>query len=496
MQSSLTGTKFVEKSQSLRFHVFWYDACIMCGMLSRTPPLKHLTSMQSASSFSFSSFQAGWSSNSTSNNSNVIQSQLASTKFLAVSFVLATIAISISGYLAYVGFTESKVAGCDGGIFNCDHVLSSRWSQVLGIPVSIPAMGLYAVVIGALVGLRRGTASESRTAWMTLSVLSIAAAASAVWFVGLQVFSIGHFCPYCLIVHSCGVLLAATVWWHRPREIFSLTKSSAIGTALSGSLIALQAFGPVPETFEIEKHDTSVVPMEFDPLNDDALFESPLGMSALSWFSLVGVVMADGVETPDKTVVAPRLVPVSGGRRTLNARMWPVWGDVEAKYLIVEMFDYTCEHCRKTHDSIKAAAPLLNNEFAVLTLPVPLHRSCNDAAKNNSAESADACEIARLAISVWLVDADKFTAYHDWLFEQKRSAGEARMHAEVMVGRDALAAELAKGTASKYIAKNVLLYKDAGAGTVPKISFPTTTVVGEIGSASSVADLVRQQFDQ
>ena len=465
-----------------------------------SPETPHPIFMLPALSLLVTSFQAkpasSFSSNSRSNNSTSDCSPRVSTKFFAGSFLLAAIAISVSGYLAYVGLTESKVAGCDGGLFNCDHVLTSRWSQVLGIPVSIPAIGLYAIVIGALVVVRRGTALVSRTAWMTLSVMSIAAAASAVWFVGLQVFSIGHFCPYCLIVHSCGILLAVIVAWNCPLDLFSLSNSSVIGIVLSGSLVAMQAFGPVPETFEIETHDSSVVPMEFDPLDEDALFGSPLGMSVLSWFSLTGVVMADEAVATKQSAPTPRLVPVSGGRRQLDARKWPVWGNVEAKYLIVEMFDYTCEHCRNTHQSIKAAAPLLNDDFAVLTLPVPLHRDCNDAATNSSPERADACEIARLAISVWLVDASKFTAYHDWLFEQKRSAVEARMYADTLVDRDALTAEMAKGTASKYVAKNVLLYKDAGAGTVPKITFPTTTVVGEIGSAASVADLVRQQFGQ
>ncbi|SMP73853.1 Thioredoxin [Neorhodopirellula lusitana] len=423
-------------------------------------------------------------------------SRSSANKFVVGSSALSFLALGVSGYLAYIGLTESKVVGCDGGIFNCEHVLNSRWSQVFGIPVSIPAIGLYAIVIGALVSLRHGTDNPQRFAWITLSVLSTAAAVSAAWFVGLQVFSIGHFCPYCLVVHSCGVLLAAAVAWNRPRGSFSFMNSCVIGIALSGSLIAMQAFGPVPETFEIETHDPSVVPMEFDPLDDDVLFESPLGMSALSWFSLVGVVMADEAVTTDQPALGPRLVPVSGGKRQLDACKWPVWGNVDARYLIVEMFDYTCEHCRNTHQSIKAAAPLLNNDLAVLAMPVPLHRDCNDAATNSSPEGADACEIARLAISVWLVDANKFTAYHDWLFEQKRSAVEARIHADTLVDREELAAELAKGTASKYIAKNVLLYKDAGAGTVPKISFPTTTVVGEIGSAASVADLVRQQFGQ
>jgi uncharacterized membrane protein/protein-disulfide isomerase len=432
------------------------------------------------------------------------------TKFLLGSLVLAIIAITVSGYLAYVGLTASKVVGCDAGLFNCDHVLNSQWSQVLGIPVSVPAVGLYAVVIASIIRLKQTGSEHSRLAWTTLSILSVTAAMVAAWFVALQVFSIGHFCPYCLVVHGCGFLLATAVLANRPRDGWSVPKTLATGFMIAGTMVAIQALGPVPDTFVIETHEPSEAPIDVDPLGGDELFESPLGIndspttarrkysaiSALSWFSIVSVVMVDEVTADAQQAPAPRVVPVSGGRIKLDARKWPVWGDVDAKYLIVEMFDYTCEHCQKTHQSIRQAAPLLGNELAVLALPVPLHRNCNDAATNSSPQRADACEIARLAISVWLVDPGKFTVYHDWLLEQKRSAGEARMYAETLVDRNALAAELSKGTASKYIAKNVLLYKDAGAGVVPKISFPTTTVVGEIGSANSVADLVRQQFGQ
>ena len=53
--------------------------------------------------------------------------------------------------------------------------------------------------------------------------------------------------------------------------------------------------------------------------------------------------------------------------------------------------------------------------------------------------------------------------------------------------------ELAKGIASKYVSKNVMLYKEAGAGTVPKIVFPTTTLTGEIGSASTVVEFAKRR---
>jgi len=49
---------------------------------------------------------------------------------------------------------------------------------------------------------------------------------------------------------------------------------------------------------------------------------------------------------------------------------------------------------------------------------------------------------------------------------------------------------------TKFVAKHVMRYKDAGAGLVFKISFPKTAVVGDIGSLSSTVDLLRQQFAQ
>jgi protein-disulfide isomerase len=249
-----------------------------------------------------------------------------------------------------------------------------------------------------------------------------------------------------------------------------------------------------------------------------SIFANPL-------FSLIGVVAAEGTAAevtaaevtaaevtaaegttdaaanPDKArdagkkavKSAPRLVPVSGGKKQLNVQQWPVWGNADGKYIVVKMFDYTCSHCRSTHRTMKQAYDQLGGDFGVLALPVPLHRSCNDAATNNSADGADACEVARLAITVWLVDRSKFTGYHDWLFEQKRTAWDARRYAESIVGADALKTELAKGIASKYVSKNVMLYKEAGAGTVPKIVFPTTTLTGEIGSASTVVEFAKRR---
>lgn len=428
--------------------------------------------------------------------------------FVAASSILGLIGLLASGYLAYVGLTASKVVGCDGGLFNCDHVLTSRWSTVMGIPVSLPAVALYAVVLSAIANLRSSVARRRQIAASVLWFSAVAAAGAAAWFVSLQVFSIGRFCPYCLVVHACGVLLVGLLLWQRPAAWFALKRVVPLGLLASGCLVAVQVLSPAPETFRIETYDPAVMPTELDPLSDGLLnaqpgelFDAPTAFLANPLWSLIGVVAAPQASTQsrsasDKPAVASRLVPVPGGRQQLDAHKWPVWGKVDAKYMVVEMFDYTCSHCRNTHVALCEAKATLGNDLSVLTLPVPLHRDCNDAATSSAPERADAYEIARLAISVWLADPTEFTAYHDWLFAQTRTAAEARVQAESLVGRERLAAQLNRETASKYIAKNVLLYKEAGSGTVPKIIMPSTTVVGEVTSGNTIANMVRQQLGQ
>ncbi|MDA9859459.1 vitamin K epoxide reductase family protein, partial [Rubripirellula sp.] len=95
--------------------------------------------------------------------------------FVAASSILGTIGLLASGYLGYVGLTASKVVGCDGGLFNCDHVLTSRWSTVMGIPVSLPAVALYAVVLSAIANL---TSSVARRRQIAASVLWFSAVAA------------------------------------------------------------------------------------------------------------------------------------------------------------------------------------------------------------------------------------------------------------------------------------------------------------------------------
>lgn len=432
---------------------------------------------------------------------------------LTVAASLALVALSISIYLAWIGLTSSKVVGCDGGVFDCSHVLTSRWSVVAGIPVSIPAVGLYVGVLASLLYVRSTNFAKRVLAWNALTVLSIAAALTAIWFISLQLFSIGKLCPYCLTVHGCGIALAALVIRQSRFEFKRVGQLALTSAAMVGGLIMMQAFSEPPETFVIESAKPAAAPgsseavepselfdpPDFDPPDEVAPLDSSSAITLNPFLSLLGVVMVPqqpATKAADAETKPRRTVPVNNGGKRLDIAKWPLWGNPEANNVVVEMFDYTCSHCRNTHLAIRDAARQLGGDLAVVALPVPLNAACNDTVTATNPERADACEVARIAIALWMVDRTKFTTFHDWLFEQSRSAAQARQHAATLVDPAALTQALAQTTPAKYIELNVQLYKEAGSGTIPKISFPNTTIVGEVGSGTTLVGMVRQYLRQ
>ena len=165
--------------------------------------------------------------------------------------ILCLIAMGITGYLAITALRMEEVAGCSGSYFDCSHVLHSRWSKVLTLPVSIPAFAMYTVVLAALVVCRQST-PRSRWAWAIITVGSIAAGLAAIWFTSLQVFSVGHLCAYCLAAHACGLALMLAILWKAPLGARMTAKLAGLSVLGVGGLIASQALAAPPQTYKIE----------------------------------------------------------------------------------------------------------------------------------------------------------------------------------------------------------------------------------------------------
>lgn len=512
---------------------------------------------------------------------------------------LCVAGLGISVYLAWTALSMTPVYGCGGGeVIDCGHVLKSRWSKVFGIPVSVPAGGLYAsmLVLLGFAGLNAPRAMKQMV-WNALTAGAFMAGLAALWFISLQIFALSKICPYCVAVHTCGLTMAALMLRNRISEPHHKKLAASFSAAAVAGLITVQSMTPEPEVFEVIRYDEMVSPesatttiaagdsgsdvfeapgevfaapgeMFEAPVVDEAPADSSASTSTKTpdeavkaetpqpvastlllvvpprLLHLTQIVFStqdagaseaekasgsaapaagdqaaegekpgagastdeNGTESTEKkdenaeaekteTPPAPparKLITVAGNRITLDVKQWPLLGNTDAQYVFVEMFDYTCPHCRNTHYAIKGAFENYGDELAILALPVPLERACNDAASGGG--HAGACELAKISIAVWRVSPEKFHEFHDWMFETTRSAASARAHAEKLVGAEKFRREYASKIPSEYVKRHVDLYKKVGQGSVPKLLFPRSTINGEINSKSTMVSTIEREL--
>lgn len=479
---------------------------------------------------------------------------------------LAITGLGLTAYLTWSALTASPVAGCGGGdVFDCSHVLNSKWSKIGSIPVGVPAFGLYCTLVSALAFCRHSQIEQVRKlSWICTTTCGIAAGLAALWFTGLQVVALEHLCLWCLATHLCGLMTCCLLLWKRPLGNRTTAQLAAIGMMSVAILITAQVSIPAPPTFEVLHYEeTKSEPADklavtessnsaIDEFSDDVfaapdnLFEAPeeapsiesvtddeqdkdssddgtstaaaasllllLPQQVWQMTNLLPASLESDDEAPaedtDKTEAKEeaksipakeeqperRLIRIHGNKFRLDIRKWPLLGNPEAKYVFVELFDYTCSHCRNTNRAVRGAFDRYGNDLAVIALPVPLDRKCNRHASSSGGTHRDSCEISHIAVAVWRINAEKFHELHNWLFETSRTATSTKRRAEQLVGKEALTRELKHPTAGRYIAKHVQLYKAVGAGSVPKVMFPGSSMVGEINSTNRLCSAIEREL--
>ncbi|MBL8815349.1 MAG: thioredoxin domain-containing protein [Planctomyces sp.] len=496
---------------------------------------------------------------------------LPSGRLLWTMRLLCLVALSVSGYLAWTAFQASEVYGCGGGqVFDCGHVLTSSWSKWFGIPVSVPAFGLYASLLAVLAFFRPGTPERLLSnGWKVVTAGGLSAGLAALWFIGIQVFALGHLCMYCLAAHTCGLFLAGIVIFRQPHGFGHLSRMVPLACTGLAILISGQYLQPEQKTFIIERHDpvSNDSPSGTGVAAADELFDAPMEDSSMEVFdapdedgeSTVPSDSADAADSqpvdqsqtethgvasnlmlivpprfwgmaqlisqesgnsetqagdetqpaaksqeqeqaeepkPEAPKPEPRMISVSG-KFKLDPARWPLLGKPDAKYVFVEMFDYTCPHCRNTHKAVSEAFKKYGDDLAVIALPVSVHGSCSESATSKMVPHGDSCELARLSIAIWRLDREKFHSYHDWLFgaNRNRTVSEAKKHAESLVGAEALQKELDKKVSGQFLKKHGDLYKLSGGGSVPKLLFPKSTLSGEVGSGTTLISIIERELN-
>ena len=128
---------------------------------------------------------------------------------LALTVVLLVAAIAgtaVSGYLAWEN-AQGKSGVCTV-VHGCSTVQQSKYGKVLGIPISIPGLALYVVLVAAA-----GLLLTNFRGWASYAILiaffgSLFGLAFSAFLTYLEAFVIDAWCIYCIVSALLMVLLA------------------------------------------------------------------------------------------------------------------------------------------------------------------------------------------------------------------------------------------------------------------------------------------------
>ena len=315
---------------------------------------------------------------------------------------LALVGFGVSAYLVWMKLTGqiTSVVGC-GGEGGCSNVLGSQWSQWFLIPVSAVSACFY---LGVIVLSYKGSKS-------LLTMAAFLLIMAAAWFMGLQVFVIKSFCPWCFATHSIGLLTAGVIFW-KARAPFK-ARFAIVPLLLMTLLILGQIYGPKPKTYAFTSEAGIEKREEVKAYNE--------GKGRLVTFK----------DATGRVVKTYRLGSV------------PLIGSPDAKHFLVKYFDYTCQSCRTMEEDLTVLMQTYPGQVAVIVLPTPLNRACNLYLDPKIHDHEHACQLARLGLAVWRAQPESFEAAHEILFQRPvHSEVSARAELQEIIATEKLEAAL------------------------------------------------------
>ena len=191
-----------------------------------------------------------------------------------------------------------------------------------------------------------------------------------------------------------------------------------------------------------------------------------------------------------------RRLKLIGGRFILNLDEHMRLGASDAPHVIVELFDYTCQHCRRMHGHVKKARVRYGDQLAVVLLTIPMHSRCNPSVPSSPRRHQDACELARLADAVWWHRREKFAEFHDWLLEGPRppAIDQVRRHVLELIGEERFAAAKTDRSYRARLLRCIVAYDQCRKGRIPKIIIADKVASGAILYPDDLYDLIESNL--
>ena len=315
--------------------------------------------------------------------------------------------------------TPGLLCGADGG---CGAVLGSDYSTIAGIPVSAPAVPLYAML--ALFGVMalRGKLEEQKVA--AIGVISgLAGLGFGLFLVWAMVVQIGEICRYCLVMDALNVAVLVTAAALHPdgfAAAFTKLKDSAgvLFEAVPGLTLGAVVLGGTLIVHLATMGQAGMTPAPVDPTPS-----------------------VEAATPPPKTVTSPTPAPpkanaVQGGQRPAPGTRRvvltedvkeialddsvPRKGNTNAPVTIVVFEDFQCPFCKKLSGNLEVLLETVPDKVSLAFMHYPMQQKCN-ANELKKSMHRNACSAA--AASVCAQEQGRFWEMHDVLFRNNNKLG-------------------------------------------------------------------------
>lgn len=132
-------------------------------------------------------------------------------------FLLVLIGLFIAGYLSYLKLADAPAACVEAGLFDCNVVLNSQYSELGGIPIAYLGFAVYALIGLVLYFEARYSLLEQYGSLLIFGI-GLFAWLFSMWLVYVQVFLLEALCPWCLSHETNFTLLFLTIAYRVYRE--------------------------------------------------------------------------------------------------------------------------------------------------------------------------------------------------------------------------------------------------------------------------------------
>ena len=148
---------------------------------------------------------------------------------------LAVVGMALTAYLTAVKWFGTTPLYC-GAESSCDIVQSSRWSTLLGLPLSFWGFLTYAALATLVWRMRR-----RRSSWVHAAFVAFIGVAVSIYLTAISVLVIQATCVYCLASLAIVTAIFALLCWTRPWQIPGFQWKTWLPTTALSAFIAVAA---------------------------------------------------------------------------------------------------------------------------------------------------------------------------------------------------------------------------------------------------------------